>query len=367
MSDGVGKEAVVFILDASPSMNTLYPSTRSNDISSSATASTRFSCAKQAIEAMICDLILKSKTNEVMVLVLKTPHTQHHLCCDQQVKDGTAAYPHITRLDNVRNENDQNDDLNISGVTKPTIHLIRELRKVEVTQIKEGTKLFDGGDFCEGLIVAADAIFRRTQKLKFRRRIVIFTDAAHETNMIGRSEEMNRVIGGLRDMNCSLEVVGLDFTQSAEFDKPFDITSNNKSNTSSRDVSNTEAFDNDCEESLDDEQYKALVKRENEALLIGIARLTSGSVTAASTMHEMLATTSGKRIPKSTQNKAWLKIAPSIEVVVQFSLMLSEQKRNSLKTEAVLLDVDGRMKKDSNGNSATSKVLNRASYWELGR
>lgn len=61
------KEAVVLILDANSSMAQPYNG-----------AQTRFDCAKQVCVDLICDLMVRSKTHEVDVVVLKSKETHHH-------------------------------------------------------------------------------------------------------------------------------------------------------------------------------------------------------------------------------------------------------------------------------------------------
>jgi hypothetical protein len=95
------KDAVVFIIDTSPSMNTPFPRNDINETSkqqqfktedgagieptsssssspSSRHPNTRLGCAKQMVQTMIADLMVQSKQNEVCVILLKTPGTSHH-------------------------------------------------------------------------------------------------------------------------------------------------------------------------------------------------------------------------------------------------------------------------------------------------
>lgn len=101
----VSKQAVVIVLDTSPSMNQIMRSVDSSradkdsdDITNyswmkqeilknengaeieNETMRTRLLCAKIAIERMICNIMLESITNEVGVVLLKTLETKHRFC-----------------------------------------------------------------------------------------------------------------------------------------------------------------------------------------------------------------------------------------------------------------------------------------------
>ena len=240
-----GKEAVVFILDASPTMGALYPSPSSveketgvcpsgfsnsrrtvdasvtfgsvGDLSKKSVgtgddslakfeakeATTRLSCAKSAIESMVSDLMLRSKTNECGVVVLKTADTRHHLAAEEQVADGTAPFPNLIELSEVR---------------RPDVNLLRAVRAVRVSAQAEGGREKVRGDFCDGIVLAADAMHRRTVGKRYRRKIILFTDAEHEVRVDGAQIMM--VVDGLKKMECTLIIIGLDFSRSAHFENP---------------------------------------------------------------------------------------------------------------------------------------------------
>ena len=364
---GREKEAVAFLLDTSPSMNEPYPSSESNNSNqqkgtSNKTMSTRLSCAKQAIEDMICNLMLSSKLNETMVLLLNTKETRHHLCCDEQVEDGTAMYPHITEL-SPTDINGFDKSAVAVKMAKPTVELLRALRNVKSVSWGDRNASI-GGDFLDGLIVASDAIYQRTEKRKFKRRIVLYTDAAYETQFLDRQQELNIVISGLRALDCCIEVIGLDFSQSAEFKTPMTIKSEDFNDNDSKKVE--QSVNNSAREVENEDEYKAIVKQENEKLLIGIAKLTGGFVAAASTIQQVNASTLGKRIPVSMSTKCIFKVAPSIEVNARFALFAKVEQNPTFKSEAIKIDHEGNIKKDPCGNEMTSKISKAITYQDPG-
>jgi len=191
----MSKQAVVYILDASPSMNTSYPKDSPND------GETRLSCAKQAIESMIANLMIQSVQNEVCVIVLKTRDTMHHKIAEgQDLEEEAVPFRNLTELTN--------------GVTRPTVDLLRRLSQVETEEDASDLQ----GDFCDGIILAADALFERTNKKKYQRKIVLLTDADH--NVVMDVPQILTVIDSLRSMECRLEVLGLEFGMSAEYGTP---------------------------------------------------------------------------------------------------------------------------------------------------
>lgn len=355
------KEAVVFLLDVSPSMNTPYPAASSvnNDDDK---PTTRLSCAKQAMKEMIADLMLKGKSNECMVLLLKSKGTRHHLCCAEDVEDGTAKYKHITELspEDAAEKGPGSGPIVAFGIQRPTIDLLRALRRVEVVEEEVYQGMSREGNFCDGLAVAADALYRRTFRkpntfLKFKRRIVIFTDAVHEAD-ISNWEQMNRMIASLRRLDCKLEVIGLDFSESAEFDAPLAVTSNSNIEESTKDADQTAK--------MTDKDYKDLVKSENEKLLIGLSRLTSGTVAAASSMQQILKSMRGKRIPTSVSRKCEFRITSTLVVAARISLFCTKSRIPTLKKKIIMVDEKGRTKRSSDGREQTSDIKPCRTFWE---
>ena len=323
------KDAVVFLLDSSPSMNVPYPA--------NAKTSTRLSSAKTALEGMLSNLMIQSKANEAAVIVLKTKETQHQLDHDD--------FPNLTMLGD-------------GGccVTRPTVELLREVSKIETT-VKEEEMRDIRGDVCDGIIVAADALRRRTIGKKYSRQIVIFTDAAHA--LVIDQEQILRVVDSLREMDCQLAVIGLDFTESAEFETALQVKE--EANVELKTMEGNEDDETGDESSTSDEgsEHEASpeeIKRETEKFLVGVARLTGGSVQAATSMQSLLDSTLGKRIPKSTRRKFDFHIAPDIVLECRFSLLLSRANLPSLKREAIIFDEDKKPLTNGIGELMTSVI-----------
>lgn len=346
MTSSASKDAVVFLLDSSPSMKTPYPS---NETASG--SSTRLSCSKSAIEGMLGDLMLRSKTNEATVIVLKTRDTMHHL--------NHEDFPNLTVLTD-------------GGVTRPTIELLRRVKDVECMDDND-TEEDLRGDLVDGIIVAADALRKRTWGKKYNRRLVIFTDAVHE--LVIDQEQVLKVVDSLREMECTLTVIGLDFKESAEFEHALpnekkaknndeqsvqsDATAERGSDSDDNDHVKEEGdndMETDDEDDDDEEKSPEEKKRETERFLISVARLTGGSVRAASSVQQILASNLGKRIPKSVRRKFEFHIAPGLSFEARFSLLLSKASFPSLKKEAVMFTEDAKPMVNGLGQLMTSEI-----------
>ena len=236
------------------------------------------------------------------------------------------------------------------------------------------------GDLCDGIIVASDALFRKTDKRKYKRRLVVFTDAQHEINV--DESQLMMVVEGLKKLECTLTVIGLDFVNSAEFDKPAteddaaggdDGGNGGAMEGDGSDDDEEEEGDDDEEEGSEaddsddetEEERKARIKDENEKLLISLAKLTGGKVIAASTLQQVLDSTRGKRIPKSTRRKVEFNIAPGLSIQARYSLMLSRANIKSLKREVVLVDDEGNPKKNSLNEEMMAGVEGETSHWDI--
>jgi Ku70/Ku80 N-terminal alpha/beta domain len=271
---------------------------------------TRLESAKEALETWISDLMIQSKQNETAVVVLKTMTTDHHL--DQDY------FPNLTIMPS-------------NGVTRPTVSLLRDIECVPCSEMSEDLR----GDLMDGLVVAADAIRRRTLGKMYQRSIVILTDACHK--VVIDEEQVLQVVDALRDMKCKLHVIGLDFVESAVFEEA---------------LPESEAAAVKEEDICDDD-----ARRETERFLISVARLTGGSVQAAHSLHQMLRHKLGKRITASTRRKCSLLVAPTMDPLpVRVSLLVSKTNMPTLKKEATLLDENNEPLRDGLGNFITSEL-----------
>jgi ATP-dependent DNA helicase 2 subunit 2 len=392
-------------------MNKPYPSSNAtsdadSSISSSSSSSikqTRFDAAKEALLGLVTDLMLESKTNLCGVIVLHTLESSHHLLpseqdttvgpkdendCDGEEEDEMkkkkeeGKYRHITEL---------------SPVERPTVDLLRQIDQLscfrdsmcddECDTVATGKSVGSvhvpprQGGFCDGIIVAASAMYRRTLGKKFSRKIILLTDAEREVDI--HWDELDDVVAGLRQIECSLTVIGLDFNKSAEFEEAAVIDDNKQDDAGAK-----ENYGDDiCCDNIDaghsmemvpdethrlledpmaskDEDLSVRVKDENEKFLISLTKYTGGQVYSTCTIQQMLKQASGRRIPKSTLSKIDFQIAPGVTVDARVSLYTSQQSFPTLKREAISFDSNGQIERNDLGEVMCVPVTNVTSHWD---
>lgn len=384
------KEAAVFILDGNSSMNEPYPRIKAEDsvaVRDTGTTgepppkqkhiatTTRLDCAKLALESMISDLILQSKTNEVCVIVCKTAETRHHKIAsgvDYLEEGDDLPFPNLTEL--------------TPGLVRPDAELLRRIATIETVAASpsEESTLSKPlqGDICDAIILAADALYERGTKYKFQRKIVLITDAEHEVVM--DVQQILTVIDELRAMNCSLHVIGLDFasTSAAVYEEagaavkqeddiaPDSVASSSCSNKKVKrndtNVTKSETdeavHENDGnllkeEEEGDSNEIVYATKQDREKLLLSLTEKTGGSVIAASTLQQVLDANRGKRLQTSVKTKFQFRIAPGLAFEARYSLLMSKHSFPVLKTKSVVLDEATKQPKlDDLGQEITFKV-----------
>ena len=381
------KQAVVYIIDTSPSMNQPYPSTdhhhqqhvnKTNANTIPAASQTRLDAAKEALIGLITDLMIKSKTNECAVIVLHTPDTTCSVGTRSNGDDGDNAgdhdengcYSHMTQL---------------SSVQRPTTDLLRTIQSISIptapdpTQTQSQPVPHRAGGFCDGIMLATSLIHQKTATKKSQRKIILFTDAEREVEI--HWDKLDDTVGVLRGMNCDLTVIGLDFQRSAAFYSPADIeneNTNGNGNANAMDsVENengnavSEDGDVNMEDDTDttssaDKHIQARIKDDNEMFLISLTKYTGGQVHATHTIQQILKQAAGKRIPRSALSKIELQIAPGLMVAARISLSTTKQSLPTLKREAVVLDEEheGEVKKDALGEIMSLAVTNVTSHWD---
>ena len=236
------------------------------------------------------------------------------------------------------------------------------------------------GDFCDGIILAADALYRRTANKKFKRRIILVTDAEHEVQVNG--EQLECVLGGLRKMECQLGVVGVGFESGGEFggelleedDDDADKSNEDEDENDERDevisVMDEDTDEDDvaikCEEGEAEYNNEKLtddiIKHENEKLLLSLAQQTGGWVVPANgenlttlIMNHPSSSTAG--LTKSGKNNVEFRIAPKLTLNVQSMLLTTAKKIPALKRESYLFDPEsGKPLCDSLGELMTNPV-----------
>lgn len=359
------KEAVVLILDANESMDAPYEDEKS-----------RFECAKQVCLDMISDLMIRSKTHEVAVLVLKSPYTKHHFWEDDDEDEHTEIpFSNILEL---------GGDGMATGVNRPHPNLLRKIQGLKVSSSTSRLR----GDFCDGIVVAADALYKRTSTKKYQRRIVLITDAEHKVQL--DPQQLLVVLDSLRAMECRLEVIGINFETHAEYDRAAASSSSSAqtiandtthTHTHTHDDSEDDNDDDDGEASAtdisgeemeeDDDEDKKLIKRQNEKLLLSLTEKTGGFVMAAKEVRTILQKMLGQRLPRSIRRKVLFQIAPGLVMDARFSLLLSKASIPTLKKRVVELaegersdNPNAEVVKDNNGNEIVHEFKTLITHWD---
>mmetsp|Transcript_24092 Transcript_24092/g.47907 ORF Transcript_24092/g.47907 Transcript_24092/m.47907 type:complete len:652 (+) Transcript_24092:53-2008(+) len=357
-----GKEAVVFILDTFPSMNSPYPKD---------SESTRLSQAKRAVINAIADQSWRSKTHECGCIVLKTGLTHHHMAVMDGIDDENALGYYFRKVARGKKVHvDLDDEVHFPNLiefdlNRITPQTLRAISHVCSTSDESNADVMQG-DLCDGLIVAADALYQRTNGKKFKRKIVLFTDAEHKVSVDG--SQLQAVLDGLNKMECEVIVVGIGFDDEKDFssiakssddagmkqededndlDQPDKITSNDAPTAEESDSNIKEEGDVDNEDMEDlkmESDSRARVKRENQMLLMSIAKETGGCVLATNgadiedTLQRKMPSKAGRK--NAQRYETDFHIAPNLTVSVRLAKMTEQCNLPSLKKGALQFDPD---------------------------
>eukprot|EP00985_Skeletonema_marinoi_P002269 scaffold927_cov93-Skeletonema_marinoi.AAC.1 len=263
--------------------------------------STRLSQAKRAVINAIADQSWRSKTHECGCIVLKTGLTHHHMAVMDGIDDENALGYYFRKVARGKKVHvDLDDEVHFPNLiefdlNRITPQTLRAISHVCSTSDESNADVMQG-DLCDGLIVAADALYQRTNGKKFKRKIVLFTDAEHKVSVDG--SQLQAVLDGLNKMECEVIVVGIGFDDEKDFssiakssddagmkqededndlDQPDKITSNDAPTAEESDSNIKEEGDVDNEDMEDlkmESDSRARVKRENQMLLMSIAKET---------------------------------------------------------------------------------------------
>jgi len=412
------KQAVIYIIDTSPSMKHLYPPSVSASVPVSASnqhteeeeeeetdtnkKQTRLDAAKEAMIGLITDLMLQSKTNECGVIVLHTPLTKHHIIdIDCKNKGPDDLQEEEEELEDEGGRDPKFSHLTeLSPVQRPSVDLLRQIQSLSFSHTNNNDNDDNNetdnpaatvaipnraGGFCDGIMLAFSALRRKTFGKRFNRKIILFTDAEREVDI--HWDQLDDTVEGLREMECDLTVIGLDFQKSAEYHPPAVLSTDTNTNvctgtedddrnvemenedgnhpTKNQQPQHQHQQDADMETATEEQLHAARIKDDNEMFLISLTKYTGGTVHAASTIQQILKQATGRRIPKSTLSKIELQIAPSITVEARISLSTTKQSFPSLKREAVTLNDEGEMEKNILGEIMSAPVLNITSHWDI--
>ena len=390
------KDAIIFILDANVTMDASYPP--SSPSSSSQWTTTRLDQAKDAALETIIDRMWKSKTNEAGVIILKAGMTHHHLSiheritnddidiskffvrCAGGVEKALKKYNHGSS-GSMEEENRIFPNLVEYELKTPCSHTLRSIRNVQCT-INETMTSSTRGDLCDGLILAADALHRRTNGKKYKRTIVLITDAEHEVQVNG--EQLQCVLDGLIRMEVELIVLGIGFEeQSLSSAAPI---KNEKMENNSDDIDTKpeaivpvvvpikqeEGNPDDIKDYNGDgsQDFDIMIKRENEKLLHSITKATGGCILSATgkySLTELLQTklSSACQTTQSIGKKILFRIAPNLSLVVKSSKLTAEQHLPTTVKEAYQFDPEtGEKLRDGNGELMTLPTRTQTDHYD---
>ena len=361
----MSKEAIIFIVDANHTMDVPYNNATANPEGESIT---RLTAVKEAVLEKIATMAWQSSTHEFGVVILKTRYTHHHL-----YDTSTNNISKFFTSDRIKVEDDDVPFPNLIEIelTRPSHHILNAIKSIRATA---STVQTPEADFCQSLILAADTLYRRTANKKYKRSIVLFTDAEHEVDVDG--ERLECVLNGLKKMDVSLEVVGLGFREEGVFvkqedeDDVIDVDENDDNNDDEEEVVDLCVDDEEASDSKihaeiqpDSHDFRMLIKRENEKLLLSHAQQTGGAVLAANgqnittLLESYRAKNSESSNSRFTRNKCEFKITPNLTIETRYSKMVEQKSLPSLKRDAYLLDgVTGQPMKDGGGEFMTTPI-----------
>ena len=404
------KEAVVFILDAYPSMNAPYPMQQQQQQQQQGSpdhknskSQTRLECAKQAMESMLFDMMLNSRADsKALVIVTKTKKTRHHLIAIDEDPDKMSSddlkFPNLTELGWIKHAT-----LQEQVMRPPDFGLLRQLWKVQPVSSLERAQSLQG-DICDALILAADALYRcayanpKTKNpYRYRRKIVLLTDACHQ--VVLDLSQVCLIIDNLRKMECPLHVLGMGFgLPSVEFDHPLDSSAaqlRDDTNTDINDImgggqqvhhpdqpaakkikqepgsmdlegdNNDNARPDDVPSAAEERvagHYLRVYEtcEDREQLLGSISEKTGGSVISIASMQELLDAKVGKRIRKGSPRNIQLHVGPGMTVWVKsLKLLVSESTPKMIEHAAHR----GANKINGIGQEMTEPVTKVSTYW----
>ena len=407
-------------MDAFPSMNAPYPTHKqqqqpddgasdqhlNNSAQQDENFPTRLECAKQAIESMLFNMMLNSRSDsKALVIVTKTKKTRHHLIAldedpDDKSLRGNLKFPNLTELGWIKNQTMQEQVMR-----PPDIRMIRQLWKVQPVASMERAQSRLQGDICDALILAADALYRcayanpKSSKTpyRYRRKIVLLTDACHQ--IVLDLSQVCLIIDNLRKMECPLHVLGMGFgSKSVEYENPMASTlavredtdgdNDNLNNLlghpdqpaikkAKQEPGTVENLDGDDDNnpqpdevpSAEEEQVAGQYLRvydtckDREQLLGSISEKTGGSVISIASMQELLDAKVGKRIRKGSPRNLQLHVGPGMTIAVKALKLLVQEGSPKIIKHAVTMDHRGAPQLNGIGQEMSEPTTEIRTFW----
>ncbi|GLE01304.1 hypothetical protein PINS_up010134 [Pythium insidiosum] len=180
-------------------------------------------------------------------------------------------------------------------------------------------------DLLDGLIVALDLLYRRTEGKKYDRRLLLITDAA---SPIEDAADIESVVQMMQQMDVQLQVVGIDFEH----------TTDRIGSASASDPVKSEHVPSTTD-----------VKQENEKMLVSIAQEVRGDVCSASRRMQLLAQGMKKAVAQVTKFRGPLEIGDSFGIPLYCYLKTKPATLPTLSKESQVShekEVSGRVRMD---------------------
>ncbi|KAG6970164.1 hypothetical protein JG688_00004992 [Phytophthora aleatoria] len=301
------KEAVVVLLDVGASMcmplrERVSISDKNRQDAGDELQHTRFAAAVAAVENAIQQKLFFKPKDEVGIVAYGSEETDNQLNEEQ----GEDEYGNVQV---------------VNSIDSPTLHMIKRLRELKPSKSEE-TKM----DILDGMIVALDLLFRRTDGKKYDKRLMIITDAAAK---IADAGDLESVVTMMQNMEVKLQVIGLDFQHTTI--KP-------KDKKVDEEMPEAAVKDEPMEPAASGPDR---IKAENEKMLVSIANEVGGEVCSVSKRMQLLAQGMKKTVALTTKFRGPLEFGDALGIPLYCYLKtktatlptLSKESQNSYEKE----------------------------------
>lgn len=195
------KQANVFLLDASSTMQTQALLLGSDDDDGDEASTIPFALAKRHVTALYGQTMMQSASSTASVVLCRTRQTTNHKCVveenddddDDSERDRHNPFCHLTEIDSF-------------GLCKGKVSVLRQLRDTGVEDSYARNNLGGGGTVLDGLRFAQTTLQESTAGKKFQRAVYLYTDClGHDYEMdLAALQDM---VGGLQALECPVHVV----------------------------------------------------------------------------------------------------------------------------------------------------------------
>ncbi|KAH7474886.1 X-ray repair cross-complementing protein 5 [Phytophthora ramorum] len=276
------KEAVVVLLDVGASMRVplreRVATDRSRQDATDDLQHTRFAAALAAVESVVQQKLFFKPKDEVGIIAYGSEDTDNQLNEEQ----GSDEYRNVQV---------------VNSIDAPTLHMVKRLRELKPSK-PEQTKV----DILDGMIVALDLLFRRTDGKKYDKRLMVITDAAAK---IADAGDLESIVAMIQNMEVKLQVIGLDFQNTTS--KPQQNQGGDEEMPEAvvkAEVPTTEPSDMER------------IKAENEKMLVSIANEVGGEVCSVAKRMQLLAQGMKKTVALTTKFRGPLEFGDVLKIPV---------------------------------------------------